>query len=153
MDLLKGEVIAIEELPTHDDFDANNKEGNQVPRRESQFDPDLRNQFRRDLRPVRVSQTGTSFTQNGNEISWQKYKLRVGYGRNICYTQKLCIIPNNTRHDNLVLRQSPLFCTSSRSTEHIQYRHSPISCRGSQYYFWKFFVAPIELVLIGVRVC
>lgn len=82
VDILNSRVIQIEELPTHEDFDSNNKEGNVVPRQESQYDPALRGGLRQDVRPVRVSQTGTSFNLNGNEISWQKYKMRVGYASN-----------------------------------------------------------------------
>lgn len=82
VDLNERRVIAIEDLPTHDNFDASNKQGNIVPRATSQYDPELRdlNSFREDISPVNITQPGgTSFTVSGNEIQWQKYKMRIGY--------------------------------------------------------------------------
>lgn len=81
VDLLEKKVIDIENLPTHDERDGKNREGNIVPKAESQYDPALRDSksFRRDLKPVRVTQQGTSFTiANTNEVSWQKYKMKLG---------------------------------------------------------------------------
>ena len=80
MDLNEWRVINFEELPTHDDFDASNKIGNDVPRGNGNYFPDLLdpNSFRKDLRPVNISQPdGVSYTIRGNEISWQKFKMRV----------------------------------------------------------------------------
>lgn len=94
VDLLEERVIAIEDLPTHDGFDASNKNGNIVPRATSNYDPQLMspNFFRDDLRPVNVSQpNGASFTVSGNEIIWQKFKMRIGYSNLIaswCSIQK-----------------------------------------------------------------
>lgn len=84
VDLLAKKVIAFEELPTHNNFDADNKEGNIVPKAESNYDPALRNSksFRKDLKPVRVTQQGTSYSLSGNELKWEKFKMRVGYVTN-----------------------------------------------------------------------
>ncbi len=81
VDLLAKKVINIEELPTHEGFDAENKEGNVVPTAESNYDPALlnSNSFRKDLKPIRVTQQGASYSVTGNELKWQKYKMRVGY--------------------------------------------------------------------------
>ncbi|ODM86764.1 Peroxisomal primary amine oxidase [Orchesella cincta] len=82
VDILEGKVFDIEELPTHEDFDANNKDGNIVPNETSNFHPDLRpvDSFRNDLKPVKLTQSGgASYSVTGNQISWQKYKMRIGF--------------------------------------------------------------------------
>ncbi|CAL8085027.1 unnamed protein product [Orchesella dallaii] len=82
VDILQEKVIAIEELPTHGDFDARNKQGNRVPRETSNYEPQLQHpeSFRKDLKPVTVSQRGgPSYIIKGNEISWQKFKMRIGF--------------------------------------------------------------------------
>jgi primary-amine oxidase len=74
-------VIGFEDLPTHDDSDASNKVGNTVPKRESNYDYRLRDGkfLRRDDKPIVVeSPEGPSYTVKGNQIQWQKWKMRVG---------------------------------------------------------------------------
>ncbi|CAL8110438.1 unnamed protein product [Orchesella dallaii] len=83
VDMLQRKVINIEELPTHEnDLDGSNKQGNTVPRETTNYDPALRpaNSFRNDLKPVKVTQSsGVSYTVAGNQLSWQKYKMRIGF--------------------------------------------------------------------------
>lgn len=39
------------------------------------------NKMRKDIKPIQVLQPeGVSFTVNGNEIEWQKYKFQIRYG-------------------------------------------------------------------------
>lgn len=81
VDLDEMQVIGIDNLPTHADFDGDNREGNEVPQKNLNYDPRLFDDdfFRQDLRPVVVTQpSGSSITVNGNGISWQKYKMRLG---------------------------------------------------------------------------
>lgn len=83
VDLDQEAVIAIEELPTHDDFDASNKNGNVVPKAEANYDYKLRggNSFlRQDDKPIIVeSPEGASYKMTGNQVEWQKWKLRLGF--------------------------------------------------------------------------
>jgi primary-amine oxidase len=57
------------------------KAGNYVP--ELMFDDDNRpahTQLRQDVRPIEITQPeGPSFTVDGHAVSWQKWRLRVGY--------------------------------------------------------------------------
>ncbi|XP_021955837.1 peroxisomal primary amine oxidase isoform X1 [Folsomia candida] len=83
VDLIQGVVIGIEELPTHDDFDAGNKVGNVVPHAEANYDYKLRGGakfLRQDDKPIKVeSPQGASYVVKGNQIQWQKWKMRVSF--------------------------------------------------------------------------
>jgi Cu2+-containing amine oxidase len=83
VDLIKGTVTGIEELPTHpDDYDGTNKAGNSVPREESNYDYKYRGGkrfLRNDVKPIDVKMPrGPAFKVKGNEVQWQKFKFRVG---------------------------------------------------------------------------
>lgn len=82
VDMHEQKVIAIEEVPTHDNFDASNKEGNTVPRKEANYDYKLRGGktfLRRDDKPIKVeSPQGPSYKIDGYQVEWQKWKMRLG---------------------------------------------------------------------------
>lgn len=74
-------VVKLKDLPTHSDFSTNNT-GNKAPMREGNFDYKLRggkDTLRNGDKPIyTVSPEGVSYTIRGHEISWQKWKMRVG---------------------------------------------------------------------------
>jgi primary-amine oxidase len=75
------EVVLIEELPVHSDFKPIRRGKLSFPKPSSNFDVGLaENGFlRQDVKPLQVTQPkGPSFSVNGNEISWQKFKMRIG---------------------------------------------------------------------------
>lgn len=81
VDLATEKVLSIENFPTHEGFDRDNREGNVCPKTPANFDPALlpSNFLRVDLNPIEFSQKkGPSYTIRGNEISWQKFKFRIG---------------------------------------------------------------------------
>ncbi len=81
VDLATKKVIAINNLPTHSNYDANNRLGNVCPRTPGNYNPRFlpSNFLRTDLNPVKTTQPkGPSYTIRGNEISWQKFKIRIG---------------------------------------------------------------------------
>lgn len=81
VDLTTQKILAINNLPTHSDFNPDNRVGNVCPKTPSNYDPRLNqpNFLRTDLHQIHFIQPrGPSFTIRGNEISWQKFKIRIG---------------------------------------------------------------------------
>lgn len=79
--MVELKVIAIENLPTHDSFDADDRTGNIVPKIEDNYDYRLlpANFLRKDDKPITYNYPeGPSYTVKGNEIKWQKFKMRIG---------------------------------------------------------------------------
>jgi primary-amine oxidase len=69
VDLYKMEIIRIEEYP-----------GNPLPPESSNWAREYIPHPRTDLKPVEITQPeGTSFTVEGNQVRWQKWKFRVGF--------------------------------------------------------------------------
>jgi primary-amine oxidase len=69
VDLYKMEVIRIEEYP-----------GNPLPPESANWAREYIPNMRTDLKPVEIIQAeGPSFTVEGNQVSWQKWKFRVGF--------------------------------------------------------------------------
>jgi primary-amine oxidase len=69
MDLYKMEVIRVEEYP-----------GNPLPPESANWAREYIPKMRTDLKPVEIIQAeGPSFTVEGNQVSWQKWKFRVGF--------------------------------------------------------------------------
>jgi primary-amine oxidase len=51
-----------------------------VPQQFANYTPDAVGQLRTDLKPVEITQPeGPSFTVNGHEITWQKWRFRIGF--------------------------------------------------------------------------
>lgn len=83
VDLIAGRVVEIDRLPTGDGF-APRDVRPRVPKAEHNYDPDLLGEtfLRKDLKPLQVlSPEGPSFTVQGNEVEWQKFRFRVRYAR------------------------------------------------------------------------
>lgn len=77
MDEVSRQVIALEDLPTHEshDFGAD-KRGNKIPEKSSNYD---NNYFIKGDKPIQiVMPDGPSFKVEGNKISWQKFNMRIG---------------------------------------------------------------------------
>jgi primary-amine oxidase len=69
VDLYKMEVIRIEEYPL-----------NPLPPESSNWSREYIPNMRTDLKPIEIIQAeGPSFTVEGNHVSWQKWKFRVGF--------------------------------------------------------------------------
>ncbi len=69
VDLYKMEIIRIEEYPI-----------NQLPPESSNWAREYIPNLRTDLKPIEIIQAeGPSFTVEGNHVSWQKWKFRVGF--------------------------------------------------------------------------
>ncbi|HET6866124.1 MAG TPA: tyramine oxidase, partial [Solirubrobacteraceae bacterium] len=69
IDLGRGEVIRMDDLGIVD-----------VPDEPGEYRADRVGPLRSDLRPVEITQPeGPSFTVEGNEVAWQKWRLRVGF--------------------------------------------------------------------------
>jgi primary-amine oxidase len=69
VDLYKMEVIRIEEYPAAP-----------IPPEPANWAREYIPKMRTDLKPVEIVQPeGTSFTVNGNQVEWQKWKFRVGF--------------------------------------------------------------------------
>jgi primary-amine oxidase len=69
VDLYKMEIIRIEEYPI-----------NPLPPESSNWAREYIPNMRTDLKPIEIIQTeGPSFTVEGNYVSWQKWKFRVGF--------------------------------------------------------------------------
>ena len=69
MDLYKMEIIRIEEYPI-----------NPLPPESSNWAREFIPNMRADLKPIEIIQAeGPSFTVEGNHVSWQKWKFRVGF--------------------------------------------------------------------------
>jgi len=82
VDAVQNKVVGIEDLPTHDDFDSSNKVGNTVPRESHNYDFRYKDAgfLRTDDKPITVSSPqGPSYKVTGNQIEWQKFKMRIGY--------------------------------------------------------------------------
>lgn len=80
VDIITGEVVSIDDLPCHTDFKAKPDNPVPVPATPNNYDPDFLppESIRKDVKLLEVIQPeGPSFAINGNEISWQKYKIRV----------------------------------------------------------------------------
>jgi primary-amine oxidase len=76
LDLNEGKVIEVQDLP--------NEENTSVPKRESNYDYKLKKGgksfLRQDDKPITVdSPEGPSYKITGNQVQWQKWKLRFGY--------------------------------------------------------------------------
>jgi primary-amine oxidase len=74
--------VQIDDLPIHNDFTVKQGETTKIPAATSNYDPDIlpENFLRKNLKPLAVNQPdGPSFIVNGNEISWQKFKIRIGF--------------------------------------------------------------------------
>lgn len=83
VDLNAGKVLKIDDLPINNDFTAKEGEIPKIPTATNNYDPDLLPEtfLRKDLKPLEVQQPeGASFTVDGNQISWQKFKIRIGLG-------------------------------------------------------------------------
>ena len=81
VDMSCEEVVLIEDLPIHSDFKPIRRGKITYPKPSANYDVDLaENEFlRKDVKPLQViSPKGPSFTVKGNEISWQKFKMRIG---------------------------------------------------------------------------
>jgi len=80
VDVLTREVLEIEELPIQSDFNTDNREGDEVPLENSNYDPTVSGRwYRDDVSPITISQEGgPSFKIDGNLLEWQKFKMRVG---------------------------------------------------------------------------
>jgi len=75
-------IRGIENLPIHQGFDTSDRSGNSIPQAEANFFPGQLppNTIRRDLHRLKISQPdGPSFKINGREVTWQNFKLRIGY--------------------------------------------------------------------------
>ncbi|MEP7244033.1 MAG: primary-amine oxidase [Gammaproteobacteria bacterium] len=85
VDLVKKEVIKIEDsgpLP--------------VPAAQRNYDRRFIKKFRDDLKPIEISQPeGPSFTVNGWEVSWQRWRFRVGF------TPREGLVLNDLRYDDV----------------------------------------------------
>ncbi|ODN02138.1 Copper amine oxidase 1 [Orchesella cincta] len=82
VDIISGEVISIEDLPCHTDFKPKLDETVSVPTTPNNYDPDFLppETLRTDVKLLEVVQPeGPSFTITGNEIQWQKYKIRISF--------------------------------------------------------------------------
>jgi len=81
VDVATKQLLAIENLPTHSDFNANNRDGNICPKTAGNYNPKYRgeNFLRKDIKPIYFNQPeGPGFKIKGNEITWQKFKMRMG---------------------------------------------------------------------------
>ncbi|XP_035712938.1 copper amine oxidase 1 [Folsomia candida] len=81
VDLDLRQVIAIEDLPTHNNFSTNNT-ANSAPKIEANYDYHYRGGdsfFRQDDNPITTSSPLGPYSILGNEIQWQKWKMRVGF--------------------------------------------------------------------------
>lgn len=83
VDLAYDKVIAIDNLPTHSDYNANNRSENVSPKKSANYNPSLIPSSlnnREELSPIHCSQSGgPSYRIRGNEVTWQNFKFRVGY--------------------------------------------------------------------------
>jgi primary-amine oxidase len=69
VDLGRGEVVRMDDLGIV-----------AVPDEEGEYRADRVGPLRADLRPVEITQPeGPSFTVEGNDVAWQKWRLRVGF--------------------------------------------------------------------------
>jgi len=82
VDMALEEVVLIEDLPLHPEMRPIRR-GKLVtyPRACSNFVHELHDNgfLRTDVKPLQVLQPkGPSFSVRGNELSWQKFKMRIG---------------------------------------------------------------------------
>jgi primary-amine oxidase len=69
VDLNKMEVIRVEDYGVMP-----------LPPKPGNYTPEFVKEYRKDLKPLEITQPeGASFQVNGHEISWQKWKMRVGF--------------------------------------------------------------------------
>lgn len=81
IDFPTEEILYIENVATHSDYNAENRNGNICPKKSYLYDPELlpANFLRRDVHPVLYIQPqGAGYQMKGNEISWQKFNFRIG---------------------------------------------------------------------------
>jgi primary-amine oxidase len=80
VDTLSKQLLKIEEIPIHEDFDGVDREGDEVPPQTGNYDPTVTGRwYRDDVNSIDISQEdGPSFTLDGNLLRWQKFKLRIG---------------------------------------------------------------------------
>lgn len=76
-------MLAIEELPTTLGFETSQAPLGEtsVPRTSHNYDPALLPSgfFRKDVHPITCSQKGgPSYKVSGYQVSWQKFKFRIG---------------------------------------------------------------------------
>lgn len=68
-DLLTNEVLRIDDIGTAP-----------IPPTSGNYTPEAVGQMRTDLKPIEITQPeGPSFTVNGHEVSWQKWRFRIGF--------------------------------------------------------------------------
>lgn len=73
-------VVAIVDLETYEVLDIEEDEDIPLPPHSGWYTPDTTGPQRADLKPIDIVQPdGPSFTVNGNEVSWQKWRFRVGF--------------------------------------------------------------------------
>lgn len=95
VDVITGEIVSIEDLPCHTDWEARQNEPAKVPETPNNYDPDLlpADTLRKDVKLLEVLQPeGPSFSINGNEILWQKFKLRVRYNDSILISRLIITV-------------------------------------------------------------
>jgi primary-amine oxidase len=82
VDILKQEVIELEELPIQADFGRYDRDGDSLhPLEDGNYDPTVspNRLYRSDISPITIQQDGgPSYTVQGNILQWQKFKMRVG---------------------------------------------------------------------------
>ncbi|OXA62583.1 Copper amine oxidase 1 [Folsomia candida] len=84
VDILAKKMLAIEELPTTLGFETSQAPLGEtsVPRTSHNYDPALLPSgfFRKDVHPITCSQKGgPSYKVSGYQVSWQKFKFRIGF--------------------------------------------------------------------------
>lgn len=82
VDIPRGKVLFIDNLPTHSDYNAENRNGNICPKAPNNYNPEVlpANFLRKDVHPVLfVQPQGAGYQIRGNEVSWQKFNFHVRY--------------------------------------------------------------------------
>ncbi|CAL8074404.1 unnamed protein product [Orchesella dallaii] len=82
VDVTTQRVFAIDYLPTHSDYNTENRDGNICPKTPANYNPKFRDEnfLRKDVKPIFFKQPdGPGFQLRGNEITWQKFNMRVGF--------------------------------------------------------------------------
>ena len=73
-------VVAIVDLETYEVLDIEEDEHIPLPPHSGWYTPDTTGPQRADLKPIDIVQPdGPSFTVEGNEVAWQKWRFRVGF--------------------------------------------------------------------------
>ncbi|CAL8074395.1 unnamed protein product [Orchesella dallaii] len=82
VDVATRRFLAIENLATHSDYNTTNRDGNICPKTHANYNPKFRDEnfLRKDVKPIYFNQPdGPGFQLKGNEITWQKFNMRVGF--------------------------------------------------------------------------